>query len=83
MNQRAFSRRYGRYAGDSIEAALTGEFDNVYFNGQPRNFKTFTTTPVLTDLKDGEVVLTDIAGVRKIVAKISGALFHVTLTAGA
>jgi len=80
---RAWARQYARYTGETAEAALTGEFDNVYLNGQPRKHKTFTSNPSLDDLKDGDVVLTDVSGVRKIVVRIGGALYHVNLSSGA
>ena len=83
ITQKSFARKYARYSGDSLEASLTGEFQNLYFNGQPRSHTVFFTTPTADDLKDGDVVLTQVAGVSKIVVKISGALFHSTLTAGA
>ena len=33
------------------------EFQNVYKNAQPKNFKIMTTTPTLSQLENGEVVI--------------------------
>ena len=83
IEQKSFVRQYGRYSGEALEASLTGEFENLYKNGQPRTARLFTSTPATADVQERELVLSDIAGTRKIVTKIAGALYHITLSAGA
>lgn len=80
---RAFNRKFGRYTGDSLETSLTGEYDNIYLNGQPKRHQIYDFDPMVDKLEDGDIVLTQVAGVTKIVVRVRGALFHATLSAGA
>lgn len=83
MTQDPFTRKYGRYSGEKLETALTGEFANIYKNGQPKRHKILDYDPLPDALEDGDIVLTIVAGTAKIVVRIKGALYHATLTAGA
>lgn len=58
------------------QAQVDSEFKTVYDQAQPKQFRNVTSTPILADMQDGEVV-TFSSGVVKIMFRVGQEIFAV------
>ena len=66
--------RYGN------ETNIYDEFQNIYFNMQPRQFRTESSTPTLTQFQDGEIIFFSSNGVSNLLFRSGQNRFTVKLS---
>jgi len=62
------------------EADINAEFKNVFLTAQSKQFSVRTSTPLLSDLMQGEIVIVNTGGVHHFFTRIGSKLYKDLLT---
>jgi hypothetical protein len=62
------------------ESDIIAEYKNIFLNVQDKHFSVRTSTPILSDLSQGEIIITDVGGVQHFFTRIGNKLYKDLLT---
>jgi len=62
------------------ESDILAEFKNIFLNAQGKQFELRTSTPIVNDLMQGEIVIVNVGGVQNFFTRIGNDLYKVLLT---